>query len=90
MDGGMSEILSAEQKGFVSELVRSGRCESEDAVLHEGVRLMQEREARLAESDAKIARGYEDVKAGRTRDMDEVFDELEVRFQAKADAEQRR
>jgi len=53
-------------------------------VLREGVRLIQEREARLAVLDAAIARGLDDAEAGRMRSSSEVFDRLEAKLAGKA------
>ena len=50
------------------------------------IRLMQEREARLATLDAAIARGLADADAGRVRPVSEVFDRLEAKYRAQADA----
>jgi predicted transcriptional regulator len=50
----------------------------------EGVRLIQEREARLAALDASIARGIADADAGRAKPAKAVFDRLEAKFKAKA------
>ena len=69
---------------YVNELVTKGRYNSKSEVLREGVRLVQEREAKLAALDAAIARGLADVEAGRTRPADEVFDRLEAKYKAKA------
>jgi antitoxin ParD1/3/4 len=60
----------------VAKLVAEGRYNSKSEVLREGVRLIQDREARLAALDASIARGIADADAGRVRDLDVVFDEL--------------
>ena len=65
---------------FVDELLRGGRYNSKSEVLREGVRLIQDREAKLAALDAAIARGLADVDAGRTTPMDEVFDRLEAKY----------
>jgi antitoxin ParD1/3/4 len=40
----------------------------------------EERELRLAAIDAAIECGVADIKAGRVRDADTVFDELEARY----------
>ncbi|CCD99004.1 type II toxin-antitoxin system ParD family antitoxin [Bradyrhizobium sp. STM 3809] len=69
---------------FVAELVASGRYRSKDDILREGVRLLQEREQRLATLDASIARGLDDADAGRTRPSAEVFDRLEAKLIARA------
>lgn len=49
-------------------------------MLREGVRLIQERETRLAALDASIARGVADADAGRLQPLDAVFDRLEAIF----------
>lgn len=64
----------------VTDLVENGRYNSKSEVLREGVRLVQEREARLRELDAMLAEGQADIDAGRVRDAEDVFDELLVRY----------
>ena len=54
-------------------------------LLREGVRLIQEREARLAALDASIARGLADVDAGLLKSSADVFDRLEAELAAKTD-----
>lgn len=63
---------------FVTKFVATGRYHSKIEVLHEGVRLVQEREARLAALDASIARGVADADAGRVKSTSEVLDRLEA------------
>ncbi len=70
---------------FVNQLVDSGRYHSKSEVLREGVRLIQEREARLAALDVSIARGLADVEAGRVKPISEVFDRVEAKLAAKTD-----
>jgi len=70
---------------FVAELVATGRYNSKSEVLREGVRLIQERERRLAALDASIARGLADTEAGRTKPAAQVFDRLEAKYQMMAD-----
>ena len=62
------------------KLVASGCYQSENGVLREGVRLIQEREARLAALDAAIARGLADADAGRVKSSSEVFARLKSKF----------
>lgn len=81
----MSADLGKTLEQFVTELVATGRYHSKSEVLREGVRLIQEREARLAALDASIARGVADADAGRVKSASEVFDGLEARLKAKAD-----
>ena len=77
----LGEVLES----FVTKLVASGRYHSKSEVLREGVRLIWEREARLAALDASIARGLADADAGRVRPGSEVFDRLEAKLAAKTD-----
>jgi antitoxin ParD1/3/4 len=69
---------------FVTGLVKSGRYNSKSEVLREGVRLIQERETRLASLDAAIARGVADAEAGRMKPAQEVFDRLEAKYRTLA------
>jgi antitoxin ParD1/3/4 len=50
------------------------------------LRLMEERERKLAALDTSIARGIADVSAGRVQDADEVFGELEAELEAFSDS----
>jgi antitoxin ParD1/3/4 len=65
-------------EAFVNKLVENGRYNSKSEVLREGVRLIQDREAKLATLDAAIARGLADVEAGRVYPMQQVFEELDA------------
>ena len=78
----ISADLGRTLESFVAELVASGRYNSKSEVLREGVRLVQEREARLATLDAALARGLADAEAGRTTPAAEVFDRLEAKYRA--------
>lgn len=83
----ISADLGEKLEAVVNDLVANGRYNSKSEVLREGVRLVQEREAALAELYAAINQGIEDVKAGRTRPAEEVFAELRAKYQAMIDAE---
>ena len=74
--------LGRQLEDIVTTLVRTGRYNSESEVLREGVRLIQEREARLAALDASIARGLADAEAGRTKPATDVFDRLQSKYGA--------
>lgn len=76
----ISANLGAQLESFVAKLVESGRYGSKSEVLREGVRLVEEREKRLALLDAALERGHADVDAGRTHDLEEVLDELTRRY----------
>jgi antitoxin ParD1/3/4 len=76
----ISADLGQTLETFVARLVATGRYNSKSEVLREGVRLIQEREARLAALDASIARGLADAGAGRTTPASDVFDRLEDKY----------
>lgn len=78
----ISAELGKPLESFVTDLVATGRYGSKSEVLREGVRLVQEREARLAVLDAAIAKGLADADAGRTHDVEDVIAELEGRYAA--------
>jgi len=80
----MSADLGKTLAKFVTDLVATGRYHSKSEVLREGVRLIQERETRLAALDASIARGVADADAGRVKSTSQVFDRLESKLKAKA------
>jgi antitoxin ParD1/3/4 len=85
----MSADLGKTLEKFVTKLVASGRYHSKSEVLREGVRLIQEREARFAALDASIARGVADADADRVKSTSEAFDNLESKLKAKARAARR-
>jgi antitoxin ParD1/3/4 len=80
----ISADLGEQLEAFVAKLVDTGRYNSKSEVLREGVRLVQEREARLAALDAAIGRGLADADAGRTKPADAVFDRLEAKYRGLA------
>ena len=80
----ISADLGKTLESFVAKLVATGRYNSKSEVLREGVRLIEEREARLAALDASIARGLADADAGRMVPAEEVFDRLEAKYKAMA------
>jgi antitoxin ParD1/3/4 len=76
--------LGTQLEGFVDRLVKSGRYNSRSEILREGVRMIHERETRLAALDASIARGMADAEAGHVHDLDEVARALDARYGGKA------
>lgn len=78
-DGDLGDAL----ENFVTEIVASGRYRSKSEVLREGVRLIQEREVKLAALDAAITRGVADADAGRTMPSSEVFEQLVAKLATK-------
>jgi len=83
----ISADLGQQLEQFVSSLVATGRYNSKSEVLREGVRLIHEKETRLAALDASIARGLADAEAGRTAPIDQVFDRLEAKYRAMDNAD---
>ena len=80
----ISVDLGPQLEDFIAELLRTGRYNSKSEVLREGLRLVQEREARFAALDAGITRGIADAYAGRTQPLEAVFDRLEAKYRAKS------
>lgn len=80
----ISADLGSQLEAYVAKLVETGRYNSKSEVLREGVRLIQDREARLAALDASIARGVADAEAGRIKPAEDVFDRLESKYRAMA------
>jgi antitoxin ParD1/3/4 len=78
----ISADLGSQLEGFVTKLVETGRYNSKSEVLREGIRLIQEREARLAVLDQALTKGIADIEAGRTKPAEEVFAQLEAKYHA--------
>ena len=76
-----AELGEALEKA-VTELVSSGRYNSKSEVLREGVRLVQEREARLKMLHEAIERGIASADAGRVEDADAFLDSLEQKYRS--------
>ena len=77
----ISADLGSQLEGFITKLVETGRYNSKSEVLQEGIRLIQEREARLAVLDQALTKGIADIEAGRTKPAEEVFAQLEAKYQ---------
>ena len=67
-----SANLGKHLEDYVTDLVKTGRYNSRSEVLREGVRLVEEREKRLAALDAALARGLDEVETGRVTAVDDV------------------
>lgn len=81
----ISADLGKQLETYIQQLVETGRYGSKSEVLREGVRLVQDRETRLAALDASIMRGIADADVGRTKPAGDVFDRLEAKYNAMAD-----
>ncbi len=79
-----SANLGQHLESYADELVKSGRYNSRSEVLREGVRLVEEREKRLAVLDAALARGLADAEAGRVKPIEEVAARLKAKYAAMA------
>lgn len=78
----ISADLGSQLEEVVRDLVDRGRYNSKSEVLREGVRLVQERERRMAELDAALAKGIADADAGRVMPAEAVFARLEAKYKA--------
>jgi antitoxin ParD1/3/4 len=76
--------LGNKLEGVIADLVKTGRYNSRSEILREGVRLIHERETRLAALDASISRGLADADQGRVHDLDEVASALDTKYAAMA------
>ncbi|RWN98823.1 type II toxin-antitoxin system ParD family antitoxin [Mesorhizobium sp.] len=81
----VSADLGNRLEDVVNQLVSTGRYNSKSEVLREGVRLVEEREKRLAALDAALAKGIGDADAGRMKPAEEVLDRLEGKYKAMAE-----
>ena len=81
----ISADLGTRLEDIVNQLVSTGRYNSKSEVLREGVRLVEEREKRLAALDAALAKGILDADAGRVKSGDAVLDRLEAKYKAMAE-----
>jgi len=75
-----SYTLGKHFESFVQSQLASGRYGNASEVLRDALRLMEDRERRLASLDAAIERGMADIRDGRVHSADEVFDELKARY----------
>jgi antitoxin ParD1/3/4 len=65
---------------FIQNQLRNGRYNNASEVVRDALRLLEERERKLAALDAAIARGLADIEAGRVYPAEDVFDELERKY----------
>ncbi len=82
----MSVDLGSRLEQTVEDLVANGRYGSKSEVLREGVRLVEEREARAADLRASIEKGIKELDAGLGIPAEEVFANLRTRLAKKQKA----
>jgi antitoxin ParD1/3/4 len=80
-----SYTLGKHFESFIQAQLASGRYGNASEILRDALRLMEDRERRLASLDAAIEAGMADIKAGRVHDAEEVFAELEAHLLALPD-----
>ncbi|BBF80759.1 type II toxin-antitoxin system ParD family antitoxin [Asticcacaulis excentricus] len=77
-----SYSLGAHFETFIQTQLASGRYNNASEVLRDALRLMEDRERRLASLDAKLQEGLRDAEEGRVYDIEDVFDELNAELAA--------
>ena len=78
-------VLSPPDEAFVERRVASGRYASIDDVIREGLRLLQERESAPALDLEMLRRLWrEGVESGDPMPADDVFDQLDEKYEALA------
>jgi antitoxin ParD1/3/4 len=76
--------LDTHFEAFVQGQLSTGRYAEAGDVVQDALRLLEERERRLAVLDAAVERSYADIKAGNTVPIDEVADRLRAKYTAMA------
>jgi antitoxin ParD1/3/4 len=71
-----SYTLGSRFETLIKDLVTAGRYNNASEVVRDGLRMIEERERRLASLDAAIVRGLADADAGRVSDIGEVRTEI--------------
>jgi antitoxin ParD1/3/4 len=82
----ISADLGTTLETYVEALVEKGRYGSKSEVIREGIRLVQERETRLAALHAAIQVGIDAANAGDVYDEEEVFAEINELIESKIKA----
>ena len=75
-----SYTLGPRFEGFIKDLLAAGRYNNASEVVRDGLRLLEERERRLAALDAMLAEGLADAEAGRVHSIEDVRAHLRKRL----------
>lgn len=75
--------LGSRLEKIVEDLVERGRYNSRSEVIRAGIRLLHERESRLAEFEVAIDRALADSQAGRVEDVEIAIARLKSKMIAK-------
>lgn len=75
----MEITLNVQTEAFVRRQLDSGPYRSLSELVNEALRLMSEREKRLAELKAEIQTGVKQAERGELLDAETVFEELQKR-----------
>jgi antitoxin ParD1/3/4 len=70
---------------FVQGQLASGRYNNASEVLRDALRLMEDRERRLAALDSAIQQGLDDLDRARLHDLNDVFADLDAELTALPD-----
>ncbi|ESQ81292.1 type II toxin-antitoxin system ParD family antitoxin [Asticcacaulis sp. YBE204] len=73
-----SYSLGAHFENFVQGQLKTGRYNNASEVLRDALRLMEDRERRLAALDQALEEGLRSAEAGELYSAEDVFDELEA------------
>jgi antitoxin ParD1/3/4 len=79
---GTTVSLGNHFESFVQQMLQSGRYNNASEIVRDGLRMIEERERRVATLDAILTRSRADVKAGRMTPAEQVFDNLEAEINA--------
>ena len=77
--------LGSEFESAMDALVESGRYSSREDVLREGVRLVRDREARLARFESELAPSIRSADCGDVIDLSVAFDQVRASIRSVAD-----
>src|SRR4051812_29040689 len=81
--------LTSHLDKYIDAKVRSGRYQSASEVVREGLRLMEERDAALAQTRRAIEEGWQQSERGEGRDGEQVMQEMRQKLVRKVKARKR-